>query len=193
MNAGLLWMSRAWFSGRAKQVAVILHDAAILDNREVVACRRRFGLATAGAWRKPDRCGALGDGLLNVHDARIRASEDDNQINWSRHVGEACVRGQIADCGPVGPNRNDVVSGLVEIADDRAAVSSRSATCANHGDRPRLSQQSRYQRFQAIHVLHAVTSRWLAFDERSPESSPIDRARPRWRHSDFSNSSFPRI
>jgi hypothetical protein len=137
-------MSSSGFADSAKQMAVILHDATIFDDRELPPSSGVFSLATPGARRKPDGFGALCDGLSNVNDPRVRPTEDHDQINRSSDIFESRVRRQISDLSSVGPHRNDVVSSFVEITDDLTAVSRRSRTGTNDRDCARPSQQSFY-------------------------------------------------
>lgn len=142
MNTRLLGMSSSGFAGIAEQMAVILDDATIFDDRELLASSGVFSLAAPGARGKPDGFGSLCDGLSNVNGPRVRPTEDHDQINRSSYIFESRVRWQTSDLSSVGPHRNDVVSSMVEITDDLTAVPSRSRTGANDRDCPRPSQQS---------------------------------------------------
>src|SRR5690242_5596508 len=97
----------------AKHVAMVLHDAAIFDDRQLVLHGLLLGFAAPGARLKPYGS-ALRRRLSDVYDARIRPTEDHHHIDRSRHILELAVGGQIDNRHAIRPYWHDIVATLVE-------------------------------------------------------------------------------
>src|SRR5436190_5702744 len=103
-------------------MTVILDDAAILDECQMVCLRFRAGLVTPRSRRQPHGVGALGCGLANVCRHGLGSAKDDHQIDGAADVVEARERRQSADWRSIRPYGNHVVAGSVKVFDDLAAM-----------------------------------------------------------------------
>jgi hypothetical protein len=97
---------------------VLLHDAALLDERQTVLLCCHIGGRAPRTGRKPDRLGTFGSRLLYVPRNGGRRTEHNNEVDGTWDIRQAGICRKASDVRPIRAHRNDVVSFMCEVSHD---------------------------------------------------------------------------
>jgi hypothetical protein len=109
-------------SAPLRELAVLLHDAALFDEGQAKLLCRHIGSRAPRAGREPDCLSTFGSRFLHVSGDGTRSAEHDDQIDGTWDIGQAGVRCQPGDISTIWADRNDVVAFMREIVRDRMTV-----------------------------------------------------------------------
>ena len=84
-------MASRGFADSTEQMRMILDDATILDDSQVVGARFTVSLTAPRTRREPDGFSALVSGFSDMHRGGVRSTEDDDQVNRTSGIVESRV------------------------------------------------------------------------------------------------------
>jgi hypothetical protein len=122
-------------SAPLRELPMLLHDAALFDERQPMLLCRPIGGEAPRAGRKPHRLGTFGSRFLHVCFDGTRSAEHDDEIDRTWDIGQARVRWQAGDISTIRANRNDVVPFMREISRDLVTVTIGTRAGADDRDR----------------------------------------------------------
>jgi hypothetical protein len=121
-------------SAPLQELPVLLHDAALFDERQPMVLCRHIGGRAPRAGRKPDGLGTFGSRLFHVCGNSGWSAEHDDEVDGAWDIGQAGVRCQPGDIKTIRADGNDVVPFMREISCDLVTVAIRTRAGADDRD-----------------------------------------------------------